>query len=262
LGLHLAHEVLTEERLGRLAEWIESYLDLDGLLALSQRPNAVGAPRREDASKPRRACIGIARDAAFCFYYQDNLDLLREMGAELVEFSPITDRTLPPGLDGIYLGGGYPELHAEALAANDSMRAAVAEFVAGNAPVYAECGGFLYLTRAIVDAQKRSWPMAGVFPTSAHMQTRLARLGYVEVETNGAESWLAPGERARGHEFRYSVIDPMPEGICRVYREPAEGYRVKSVLGSYIHLHFRSCPSFAERFVEECAQRRAGRFHD
>jgi cobyrinic acid a,c-diamide synthase len=184
------------------------------------------------------------------------------MGAELVEFSPITDRTLPPGLDGIYLGGGYPELHAEALAANDSMRAAVAEFVAGNAPVYAECGGFLYLTRAIVDAQKRSWPMAGVFPTSAHMQTRLARLGYVEVETNGAESWLAPGERARGHEFRYSVIDPMPEGICRVYREPAEGYRVKSVLGSYIHLHFRSCPSFAERFVEECAQRRAGRFHD
>jgi cobyrinic acid a,c-diamide synthase len=89
------------------------------------------------------------------------------------------------------------------------------------------------------------------------MQKRLAKLGYIEVESCEGEGWLAPGERARGHEFRYSVIEPMPEMICRVYRDPAEGYRVRSVLGSYVHLHFLSNPSFAERFVCDCAQRRA-----
>jgi len=258
LGLHLAHEALTEDRLRQLAEWIESHLDLGRLLELSARPKLALTPPNEPARKPERARIGIARDAAFCFYYHDNLELLRKLGAELIGFSPIADRALPSDLDGIYLGGGYPELHAEALSANDPMRAAIAEFAASDAPVYAECGGFMYLTRAIVDAEGRSWPMAGVFPTSARMQKRLAKLGYIEVEARGAEGWLSPGECARGHEFRYSVIDPMPETICRAYRDPAEGYQVRSVLGSYVHLHFRSCPGFAERFVRDCAQRRIG----
>jgi cobyrinic acid a,c-diamide synthase len=137
------------------------------------------------------------------------------------------------------------------------MKAAIAELVAGDVPVYAECGGFMYLTQAIIDADGRSWPMAGIFPTSARMQKRLAKLGYIEVETGDTEGWLAPGEYARGHEFRYSVIDPMPETVQRVYMEPAEGYRVRSLVGSYIHLHFLSCPNFAERFVGDCARRRA-----
>ena len=258
LGLHLAHEALTEDRLCQLAEWIESHLDLDRLLELSARSKLAITPLKESPRKPERARIGIARDAAFCFYYHDNLELLRALGAELIDFSPIADPMLPLDLDGIYLGGGYPELHAEALSANESMQAAIAEFVANDAPVYAECGGFMYLTKAIVDVEGRSWPMAGIFPTTARMQKRLARLGYIEVETRDAEGWLSPGECARGHEFRYSVIDPMPETICRVYREPAEGYQVRSALGSYVHLHFLSCPSFAEGFVRDCAQRRAG----
>jgi cobyrinic acid a,c-diamide synthase len=257
LGLHLAHEALTEDRLCQLAEWIESHLDLDRLLELSARPKLALTPLKEPAQKPKHVRIGIARDAAFCFYYHDNLELLRTLGAELIDFSPIADRALPPGLDGIYLGGGYPELHAEALSANESMRAAIVEFAANDAPVYAECGGFMYLTRALVDAEGRSWPMGGIFPTSARMQKRLAKLGYIEVENCEAEGWLAPGECARGHEFRYSIIDPMPETICRVYRDPAEGYRVRSVLGSYVHLHFLSCANFAERFVRDCACWRA-----
>ncbi len=254
LGLHLAHEALTGDRLGQLAEWIEAHLDLDRLLALSARPKHIAAPRQAPPPKPKHPRIGIARDEAFCFYYQDNLDLLHSLGAELVEFSPIADRSLPPGLDGIYLGGGYPELHAPALSANEPMRAAIAEFAAGDMPVYAECGGFMYLTQAIVDADARSWPMTGIFPTRARMQPRLARLAYIEVESSDAEGWLAAGEHARGHEFRYSTIDPMPEAIVRTYREPAEGYRVRSVLGSYVHLHFLSLPNFAERFVRACAQ--------
>lgn len=256
LGLHVAHEALTEERIDRLAEWVELHLDLGRLLELAARPGISGAPREQRDLKPKRGRIGVARDAAFCFYYHDNLELLRAQGAELIEFSPVADRTLPSDLDGIYLGGGYPELHAEALSVNESMRAAIAEFAASDAPVYAECGGFMYLTQAIVDAETRGWPMAGIFPTIARMQARLARLGYVEVEASDAGRWLAPGERARGHEFRYSVIDPMRETIRRVYREPAEGYQLRSVLGSYVHLHFLSCPSFAARFVQDCAERR------
>ncbi|MGH9612160.1 MAG: cobyrinate a,c-diamide synthase [Bryobacteraceae bacterium] len=254
LGLHLAQEALTEDRLRLLAECVESHLDLDRLLDLSMRPRAT-APALKNSSLTR-ARIGIARDGAFCFYYEDNLNLLREFGAELVEFSPTVDTALPPDLDGIYLGGGYPELHAEALSANAPMREAIARFIASDAPVYAECGGFMYLTEAIVDSEGRTWPMAGIFPTKARMQTRRAKLGYIEVETNPGASWLTPGARARGHEFRYSAIDPMPESIQRIYQSPAEGYRVHSTLGSYVHLHFLSCPQFAEAFVDRCEQSR------
>lgn len=269
LGLHLAQEVLTEQRLKLLAEWIEDHLDLDRLLELSSR-NALelssrNAPAVAPATRPhatQRARIGIARGAAFCFYYRDNLDLLRDLGAELVDFSPAADRALPPDIDGIYLGGGYPELHAQALSSNESMRAAIARFAASDAPVYAECGGFMYLMREIVDAGGRNWPMAGIFPTSARMQKRLAKLGYIEIESRASAGWLTPGQRARGHEFRYSAMDPMPGEVSRAYSDPSEGYRVKSVLGSYIHLHFRSCPGFAEDFVSACARRRTNKQHD
>ncbi len=246
LGLHLAQEALTEDHLRGLAEWVESHLDLDRLLELSARPGLATAPTTK-MQATERVRIGVARDSAFCFYYHDNIELLRTLGAELVDFSPIKDRELPANLDGIYLGGGYPELHAEALSANESMRASMAEFAAKDGPVYAECGGFMYLTEAIVDTQEKGWPMVGIFPTRARMQKKLAKLGYIEVDQGD-------GERARGHEFRYSEIDPMPESVCRAYREPAQGYRSRSVLGSYIHLHFLSCPAFAENFVNRCAK--------
>jgi cobyrinic acid a,c-diamide synthase len=259
LGLHLADEALTEDWLARLAALVESRLDLDRVLDLGAHSATTAAVRREPEWSAPRVRIGVARDAAFCFYYQDNLDLLRSLGAELIAFSPVFDGALPPGLDGIYLGGGYPELHAEALSANAPMREALAAFIARGAPVYAECGGFMYLTEAIVSAEGQRWPMAGIFPTSARMQKRLAKLGYIEVEGEDPESWLAKGERGRGHEFRYSVMEPMPETISRVYREPADGYRVRSAVASYVHLHFLSCPGFAERFVQSCADWHAGR---
>lgn len=258
LGLHLAQEALSQERLGVLASTIESHVDLDRLLELAARPEAADTAAPPEHAAAPRARIGIARDAAFCFYYQDNLDLLRRFGAELVEFSPVADAALPPDLDGIYFGGGYPELHAEALSANTAMRTAVAKFSESNAPVYAECGGFMYLTEGIVDANARDWPMVGIFPTQARMQKRLAKLGYIEVEGRGAAGWLAPGDRARGHEFRYSVIDAMSDSVPRAYAPPAEGYLVRSTVGSYVHLHFLSCPRFAARFVEHCARRHRG----
>jgi cobyrinic acid a,c-diamide synthase len=130
----------------------------------------------------------------------------------------------------------------------------IRRFARASAPIYAECGGFMYLTEAIVALDGSEHPMAGLFPTRARMQSRFAALGYIQPESAGDGLWLKSGEALRGHQFRYSAMDPMPSEVCRVYQRPAEGYRVHSVLGSYIHLHFLSCPGFAERFVDHCAQ--------
>lgn len=265
LGLVLADEVLTADRLAALAEWVEAGADLDQLLAIASRaPSQPDEPHFDVSAQPsvrmHRPRIGIARDRAFCFYYEDNIALLKSCGAELVEFSPISDEALPDQLDGLYLGGGYPEIHAAELASNESMRAAIHRFALAGAPVYAECGGFMYLTDAIVDLNGRVYPMAGVFPTRACMQPRIAAIGYVEVEETQDGGWLRAGERVRGHEFRYSSIEPMPDYISRCYRLinhngiRSEGFTIGSALGSYVHLHFASCPDFAARFVARCAE--------
>jgi len=258
LGLVLAGEALTAQCLDAMADWIERHVDLDALLELANHSTALEVPPSPTRDRPHAVSIGIARDAAFCFYYEENLRLLRECGAELIEFSPIADAHLPAALDGLYLGGGYPELHAAALATNQTMLESIREFASGGGPVYAECGGFLYLTEAIVDAAGRAHPMAGIFPTRARMQSRLAALGYLQVEP-ASTLWLRPGMALRGHEFRHSAIDPMPSSIERAWGAPAESYRAGSVLASYIHLHFLSCPEFAAGFVRHCAQWREGR---
>jgi cobyrinic acid a,c-diamide synthase len=256
LGLVTAREALSQNVLEEMAVWIEGHADLDSILKLARERSRdlpeVPLTTRPKVTTPAR--IGIARDAAFCFYYQDNLDALTACGAELVEFSPIHDSGLPSSIDGLYLGGGYPELHAGPLSENGAMLQAIRHFAEAGGPIYAECGGFMYLTQAIVDAEGREYPMAGLFPTRARMHGRRAALGYAQPEPVDGQLWLRPDDRPRGHEFRYSTIDPMPVSVARVYRSPAEGYRVHSVLGSYVHLHFLSCPDFAERFVGHCAE--------
>ena len=254
LGLTLAREALTEAILTEMAAWIKANLDLDRLLTLAtERASAIEAPRDAARAAAPTVRIGIAQDPAFCFYYQDNLDLLARCGAELIPFSPIADGELPAGIGGLYLGGGYPELHAERLSANHSMLRAVRKFAESGGPIYAECGGFMYLTEAIVDADGREHPMVGIYPTRARMQPRLAALGYIQPTLTGDCLWAANCCDLRGHQFRYSTIDPMPERNARAYGEPVEGYRWKSVLGSYVHLHFLSSPAFAEQFVQHCA---------
>jgi cobyrinic acid a,c-diamide synthase len=191
----------------------------------------------------------VARDAAFCFVYDDNLRLLREAGAEIVEFSPLIDQQLPGDISGIYLPGGYPELFADQLAANEPMKTAIRNSIEAGMPVYAECGGFIYLTQEFVD----------VFPVRARMLPRRKALGYREVELS-ADSLLGPaGTVARGHEFHYSEIGEMPEEIERVYRVRKlgvdlgdEGFRYRNCLASYIHLHFGSNSGLASSFVAAC----------
>jgi cobyrinic acid a,c-diamide synthase len=247
-----------------MAAWIERHVDLVALRSLTAAApvRACSLTGAASVSERRQSYtrIGVARDAAFCFYYRENLDLLESAGAELVEFSPMADAALPPGLGGIYLGGGYPELHAAQLSGNRPMLESVRRFAEAGNPVYAECGGFMYLTEAIVEASGIEHSMAGLFPTRARMQPRLAALGYLEAEAAENALWLCAGERIRGHEFRHSEIDPMPAGVRRCFvlhngrGERAEGYAARSVLAGYAHLHFGSAPDFARRFVKACQQ--------
>ena len=271
LGLLTAHEDAVAESLfaawgARAAEW----LDLDAILQLSQAPLlARPAFSRGREREPDRCRIALALDDAFHFYYEDNLRRLESLGAELVPFSPTHDAHLPAA-DGLYLGGGYPELHAEALAANTEMRAAVATFARSGRPIYAECGGLMYLTRAIRTRDGRAHAMVGLFPCEAVMSDRLEALGYVEVALE-ADTPVGPaGTRFRGHQFRYSRLSEPADAIALGYsvRRPRgqeafrEGYRSgDNVLASYVHAHWASNPRVAEAFVASCAAARARGAH-
>lgn len=266
LGLVQAGERNVQEMqavLDRLADKVERELDLDGLLArLPDLPPPEATPLATSDGAVR---IGVARDAAFSFYYAENLRLLGAAGAELVFFSPLADAALPENLGGLYLGGGYPELHAERLAENASMRAAVRGFCMSGRPVLAECGGFMYLARAIVDQDGRAWDMAGVFDAVARMpaagETARRVLGYRTVELAGDCPLGPAGLAARGHEFHASRLEASPvKGRPAFLARDRRGRAVDCsgriegrTVGSYLHLHFASCPGMAANFVRACA---------
>jgi cobyrinic acid a,c-diamide synthase len=263
-------------QVARLAALIEDSLDIDALLAAlpSLTPQSATGSEPDDASglAPKGARIGVDRDAAFCFYYQDNLDLLEAAGAQLVFFSPLSDLQLPAGLDGLYLGGGYPELHARRLAANDGLCYEIQAMSRRGIPIYGECGGFMYLCRELVDQQGDTWPMTGCFPFATRMLARRKALGYREVRLSEPCLLGRAGARLRGHEFHYSQLEqghPLPSEIQCVYRiaprggagEVPEGYQRDQTLGSYLHLHFGSRPASARQFVEACATYRTDKDH-
>lgn len=251
---------LTGEFLQRLADMAERHLDLDGLAGLgfdSAQP-ADNTRLVSGVEPPLR--IAVARDAAFCFVYEDNLRLLREAGAVIVPFSPLDDGDLPADISGIYLPGGYPELYAGRLAANGSMLASIRGAVAEDMPVYGECGGFIYLTTGMEASETApAADFAGIFPVRARMLSKRKALGYRQVEAMADTVIAVGGAAARGHEFHYSEIGAMPEHIKRCYRVTrpgqdlgTEGYRVRNCLASYVHLHFGSNPSIAAAFVAAC----------
>jgi len=262
LGLVTAGEGgLTIEKRERLAELIERSVDLDGLLKIAAPLPTTRTTEFGVVSHSPRVRIGIARDVAFCFYYRDNLALLEAAGADLVYWSPLADSALPD-VDGLYFGGGYPELHGAALGANKAVLEAVRSFAAAGRPIYAECGGLMYLAGAIEDLDGATHSMVGLLPTTVRMRPRRLSLAYTEVTLQDDSPLGAAGSIARGHEFHFSSLDPVPSSVARVYRlrrrhgeERAEGYRVGNALLSYVHLHFASNPDFARRFVEACAAR-------
>lgn len=199
--------------------------------------------------------IGVARDEAFCFYYEDNLDLLKSLGAKLIFFSPLHDDTLPKDLDGILFGGGYPELYLKELEENESMRNSVKSAIENKMPSLAECGGFMYLHDTIFDSEKKPYKMAGVIHAGCMKKERLVRFGYLTLNSK-TDSFLKKGETIRGHEFHY--YDSEDNGECAIAKKPVGTKSWECVhAGSdhwwgFAHLSYYSNPKFAEKFAEAC----------
>ncbi len=265
--------VIDPVRQQRLAELVEQRVDLDSILRQTawceERAegrghvplSAKGAVR--DGSPARAGVrIAVARDAAFCFYYRDNLELLQQAGAELTFFAPLKGESLPENAAGLYLGGGYPEIHAEPLSSQRVFLAAIRAAVSRGMPVYAECGGLMVLSRFIDLLDGRRYPMAGILPFGTRMLPKLKALGYTEVRLTGNCLLGGPNQLMRGHEFHYSEIieEEHDPGLTMVYRvrgrqsgsERPDGYQMGSVLASYVHLHWGSAGRAATSFVEHC----------
>jgi cobyrinic acid a,c-diamide synthase len=262
LGLHTAdRRSVPDDMLQSWGTLVEDWVDLPALLAIARSAAPLPEGEESDASAipglgPR---IGIAFDEAFHFYYEDNLARLEASGAELVHFSPVHDARLPE-VDGLYFGGGYPESAAIELSSNIEMIRSVRDFAERGGPIYAECGGLMYLSRAILTLDSTRHPMVGLIEAEVVVRDKLQALGYVEVETR-RPSLLGPaGLRFRGHQFRYSEILPLAADSDRLYSVRRkrggelheEGYATRNVLASYIHAHWASSPGAAEGFVSAC----------
>jgi cobyrinic acid a,c-diamide synthase len=253
---------LDRRTVDKLADIIEDSINLDKLLdALPDMdPARTSAVEGAGADQPVR--IAVARDNAFCFYYQDNLDLLEAQGAKIVNFSPLSDDDLPQDVSGLYFGGGYPELFAGKLADNRGLRDRIREQSRAGMPIYAECGGFMYLCEELVDLNRQRYPMVGCFPFATKMFPRLKALGYREVTLTQDTPIGRKDVRIRGHEFHYSELTRLAPDIQTVYRvadrtgldRPPGGYQINQTLGSYNHLHFGSQPAVAGHFVASCRE--------
>jgi len=257
LGLMTAIERSSEDLYQRLAEAAKQTIDLDLIEALARSCRELSSPpfQTSGSHAQPKIRVGLAYDPAFCFYYQDNLELLEAEGAELVRFSPLRDQALP-AIDLLYLGGGYPELYGEALTANASMRRAIRTFAEQGGAIYAECGGLMYLTRSIRDFDGRSYDMVGLFPAEAVMKRPGLTLGYRQLELTHACLLGAVGLMARGHEFHYSslnVIGPL-DHACRVIDAKGQlrgkdGLMTGNTLALYSHLHFASQPEVPRALI-------------
>jgi cobyrinic acid a,c-diamide synthase len=258
LGLHTTEETTSAENLlSAFAQAGKQNLDITPLLALVwQRPatetEAISVRNRQQTC----VRIGVARDKAFSFYYEDNFDLLRQNGAEIVAFSPMTDAELPSNLDALYLGGGYPELHAEALSRNTSILSGIRAFADAGKPIYAECGGMIYLSQSLALLDGSTYSMANVLPQEFEMTARLVHFGYVDVEFTADCLLGKKGITVRGHSFHCSRVrsqSTLPTAYRLKYslsgREEFEGFRWKNVLASYVHLHFRGNSSLATSLI-------------
>ena len=243
-----------------LIELIEKSVDLDSLVALANSAEQLDVLSNVKAAVKKRATIAVANDQAFSFYYPESLEELENAGAKLVFFSPIKDAKLP-NADGLILGGGFPEMFAYQLAANESMRNHIAGAAKSGMPIYAECGGYMYLTRCLTDFDGKEFPMAGIIPATCAMTKRLQTVGYVTATAQKDTALCAKGTAVRGHEFHFSVSTPdagSGDGAAWIFKkartgaEYAAGYTNGNVVASYLHMHFAGNPALARRFVDSC----------
>ncbi len=252
-----------DEFLDSIVAQCEATLDIPGILKLAEQAKVPEVEPKLFPKKPipPKVRIAVARDRAFSFYYEDSLDLLAARGAEIVPFSPLEASTLPPDISGLYIGGGFPELFAAELAANESIKEDIKSAAGRGMPVYAECGGLMYLGKSISDLEGNEYTMTGTIPLASQIDSPRLSLGYRTVEALHDGPILRKGEEVRGHEFHWSVLKNgggnNPAYTVRDKSdERPEGFQDGMLLASYIHLHLGSRPGLAPGLVESCRRYR------
>ncbi len=261
LGLRTAAEISDlREKLQRLAGMAEQNLELDEILKIAGE--AVELPQcgfwqtdtngMGDICQMGRTRIAVARDHAFCFYYQENLELLQEMGCELVEFSPLADEELPKHIHGILLGGGYPELYGRELEANEPMRRQIQDAVRQGLPIHGECGGFLYLHQGLTDPEGHFYQMAGVLDGNCHFTDRLQHFGYMTMTAQKDNLLSYQGDMIRAHEFHRFVSDVRQDTyLCQKGDRQWMSYvSYGNLTAGFPHIHYYANPVFAVNFVK------------
>ncbi|NLC76835.1 MAG: cobyrinate a,c-diamide synthase [Clostridia bacterium] len=267
LGLLPAEEnQRLREVLRQMADFVEAEVDLAGILQAAEKAPLLEGQALLDLGCPgdgrEKVVIGVAKDEAFSFYYQDSLDYLEELGASLSFFSPLRDPSLPQ-VDGLYLGGGFPERFMEELTRNHSMQEYIRQAFAKGMPILAEGGGFMYLAKHAVDLQGQCWPGVGLIPATVEMIPKLAALGYVWATALDDSVLVSKGTVLRGHEFRYSVTRGLNTGQAayslvggRGAAGRPEGYVKDNLIASYVHFHLRGNPAVAAGFMDACRRYR------
>jgi cobyrinic acid a,c-diamide synthase len=279
LGLTVAEEnPIAEENIERLADAVLGHIDMKAIEQQSSRAAEQQFLKENNLFHNRssallRCCsaalkIAVAYDKAFCFYYEDNLDLLRNARAEIIKFSPLHDKAIPKA-DALYIGGGYPELYANELSKNRLMLEAIYNWANSGKPMYAECGGLMYLSKGIHNFEGKFFQMAGILPFETQMKKERFHLGYREIKLREDCILGKKGNKLRGHEFHYSsIVQQSDRATVKEYHNLAyalrnnkgerladEGYIYKNTLASYIHIHFGSNPAIAENFINFIKER-------
>lgn len=248
----------------KLSKLVEDHIDLTRILEIGRKAKPLPCPGEmifKRGPQKSRVTIAVAKDEAFNFYYKDNLEILNHLGADIATFSPLRDRELPKGVDGLYIGGGFPEIFASELSKNKSLRRSICQKAEYGLPIYAECGGLMYLVESLMDFKKRRFSMVGIFKCSVKMGDRLRRMGYVNVEVIKDNILGKQGDRNRAHVFHWSRLTNIPKDASFAYKIIKDkenvfydGLMRRSVLASYAHLHFAANMKFAENFINSCRQ--------
>lgn len=271
LGLHLPGEIKEIQRqLEVAAEELQKSVSIETIIQIAASAETIEIEKITETTEKitstkliTKPLIAVARDEAFCFYYEDNLLLLKEYGADIAYFSPLHDKKLPEGSSGLLLGGGYPELYAKELEENTAMRKEIKAAVESGMPVVAECGGFLYLHKEIRDRDGHPYQMAGVLPAACQDTKKLVRFGYIELEEK-ENHFLEVGTRIKGHEFHYFDSEKNGEDCMAVKPITGRTYpcviEKENVWMGFPHLYYPSNPSFADHFVKKAEQYLGGKY--
>ena len=259
LGLVPTAENNFAEIIDKICATVESEVDIDALLKIANSAPPISFEKSlspiPSSLSPK---IAVAKDAAFNFYYEESLNELEKLGAEIVYFSPLESETLPANISGLIIGGGFPEIFAEKLQANKKIRASILTAAENNLPIYAECGGFMYLMNGITDFDGKNFEMCGVIPACAVMTDKLQTVGYVEAEILKDCIIGKAGEKLHAHEFHFSTAEILTDKnifSCKRMRTGKfyrAGFTEKNIVASYLHIHFAGCPNAAESFVNAC----------